>query len=535
MYKVMLVDDDYPTIEFLSEAIQWETLGLELVSTHENGLQAFHYAKKELPDILITDIGMPKMDGIELTKEIKQLKPNIQVAIISCHNEFSYAQQAIKLDVKDYILKESLNPEDLENILMSCKRRLDNDTSKVVEVKQLRHKVKMNYDMENQKLLREFVQGSSNKLLDILDQRVPYIPVYFYINNYYKVRKNFISDDTLQFAIYNIMREIIDKKAIDKLLCIHYEQNKGFLFYPDYLTIKYDIFGELRALLKELQQSLNYYLNIQVSYLIGDKSEVSLLHSEIMSLLNSEKQTFLTQNNSINDLEKKTSAYHGQEIFNYYQDVTNELKKAMFQRDLLLFKVNLSKWIDFCISKQYEPKVVKEWFLRMILDLNMRLRTIPYFQSNYHVESIQEEVFLLDTIYELQEWLNNYAEKCLEETTQQLKNNYHKDVVNACYYVADNIEKKLSLDEVAEYLYLNASYFSRLFKKEMQITFVEYVKQRKVERAKELLELTNDSVGHICEQLGYDNQSYFIKIFKKLEGCTPLEYRGLKWNGANAK
>ncbi|WP_018931167.1 response regulator transcription factor [Gracilibacillus lacisalsi] len=535
MYKVMLVDDDYPTIEFLSETINWKKLGLQLYSTHENGLHAFQYAKKEMPDILITDIGMPKMDGIELTKEIKKWNPNIQVAIISCHNEFSYAQQAIKLDVQDYILKESLNPEDVEEILIACKRRLDNNTSEVVEVKQLRHKVKMNYDIENQKLLRQLMQGSSNKLLEIFDQSVQYIPVYFYVNAYYQVKKNFISDDTLQFAIYNIMREIINKKELNKILCIHYEQNKGFLFYPDYLTIKYDIFGELRDLLKELQHSLNHFLNIQVSFLIGNKTDVSLLKSAIIALVNNEKQIFFTRNHTIVNAEEITRTYHGQEIFQYYQDVANELKKAMFQRDLVSFKENLSKWIEFCIAKQYEPKVVKEWFLRMILDLNIRLRTIPYFQSNYHVESIQEEVFLLDTIYELHDWLNNYAEKCLKETTQQLKNNYHQDVVNACYYVADNIEKKLSLDEVAEYLYLNASYFSRLFKKEMQITFVEYVKQRKVERAKELLELTNDSVGQICEQLGYDNQSYFIKIFKKQAGCTPLEYRGRKWNGANVK
>ncbi|MGN8647491.1 response regulator transcription factor [Gracilibacillus sp. HCP3S3_G5_1] len=535
MYKVMLVDDDYPTIEFLSKTIDWERLGLELLSTHENGLQAFQHAKKKMPDILITDIGMPKMDGIELIKVLKKWRKDLQVAIISCHNEFSYAQQAIKLDVNDYILKESLNPEDIEDILITCKRRLDSDTSKVVEVKQLRHKVKMNADLENQKLLRQLVQGSSNKLLDRLNQSEGYIPVHFYINDYYQVKKNFISDDTLQFAIYNIMREIIDKRLRNKVLCIHYDQHKGFLFYPDHVTIKYDIFGELRGILIELQHALNQYLHIQVSFLIGHKCDKNRIKSEIISLINSDQQIFFTRNSSIAHLKVTSSTYHGQEIFDYYQDVTNDLKKAMFQRDLRLFKAKLSEWIDFCITKQYEPTVVKEWFLRMIFDLNMRLRTIPYFQSNYHVESIQEEFFLLNTIYEMRDWLNNYAEKCLKETTQQLKNNYHKDVVSACYYVADNIEKKLSLDEVADYLYLNASYFSRLFKKEMQITFVEYVKQRKVERAKELLELTNDSVGQICAQLGYDNQSYFIKVFKKLVGCTPLEYRGRKGNGVNVK
>src|SRR5699024_4245718 len=149
------------------------------------------------------------------------------------------------------------------------------------------------------------------------------------------------------------------------------------------------------------------------------------------------------------------------------------------------------------------------------------------------METLQEEIFLIDSIYELQKWLRDYVQTCLDGTKQQLKNNYHKDVLHACYYVSNNIDKKLSLDEVAEHLYLNASYFSRLFKKELNITFVEYVKQRKVERAKELLEITNDSVGSVCEQLGYDNQSYFIKVFKKIVGCTPLEFRSNKMNGVS--
>lgn len=86
-------------------------------------MSAYESAKKEMPDILITDIGMPKMDGIELTQKLKELKTNLQVAIISCHNEFNYAQKALKLNVQDYVLKETLDPEDLQNILRICKER----------------------------------------------------------------------------------------------------------------------------------------------------------------------------------------------------------------------------------------------------------------------------------------------------------------------------------------------------------------------------------------------------------------------------
>ncbi len=480
MYKVMLVDDDYPAIEFLTEAIDWNASGFELVSTHENGMLAFEYAKENPPDLLITDIGMPKMDGIELTKQMKKLKENIQVAIISCHNEFAYAQQALKLNVQDYILKESLDPDDLKRILLDCKKRLDNNATNMVKVKKLEHKVKLNHDYDNQKLLRQYMQGTSNKFLTLLDKDSKYIPVYFYINNYYKVKKNFMSIDTMQFAVLNIIKEIIDQQELSKVYSIHYEGNKGFLFYHHSLSIKNDVYKELNHLLVLLQTAINKYLDIQISFMIGKKADANSLKKEIRSLIESEKQIFYSVTNSCMKRQDRIADYNGEEIFEFYQEVSNELKQAIFQRDMKNFEKHLNNWIEFCTSNNYNPKVVKEWFLRMILDLKMRLRTIPYLQSNYSVESLQEEVFLLDNIYELRGWLTEYAQNCLDETKEQLKNNYHKDVLSACYYVSNNIEKKLSLDEIAEHLFLNASYFSRLFKKEMQINFVEYVKQRKV-------------------------------------------------------
>jgi two-component system response regulator YesN len=100
------------------------------------------------------------------------------------------------------------------------------------------------------------------------------------------------------------------------------------------------------------------------------------------------------------------------------------------------------------------------------------------------------------------------------------------EMVAACQYVSLNLDKRITLEEVAELLHLNASYFSRLFKKETGETFIEYITRMKVERAKELLDQTGFSVGKICEMLGYDNQSYFIKIFKAHTGMTPIVYKG---------
>lgn len=99
MYNVMLVDDDYPVIELLSETIPWEEMGLRLMGSYDNGLSAWEFAKTQPPDILITDIGMPRMNGLELSERIREVKPDVRIAILSCHSEFHYAQQAMRLSI----------------------------------------------------------------------------------------------------------------------------------------------------------------------------------------------------------------------------------------------------------------------------------------------------------------------------------------------------------------------------------------------------------------------------------------------------
>jgi two-component system, response regulator YesN len=129
MYKVMLVDDDFPVIEMLSEVIEWEQLGVTLHSTHENGRSAFEKASEEMPDILITDIGMPRMNGIELTKQLKEINPNLQVVILSCHTEFKFAKQALNLRVQDYLVKDMFDSEEFCQVIKKIVENLERKDS----------------------------------------------------------------------------------------------------------------------------------------------------------------------------------------------------------------------------------------------------------------------------------------------------------------------------------------------------------------------------------------------------------------------
>lgn len=131
----------------------------------------------------------------------------------------------------------------------------------------------------------------------------------------------------------------------------------------------------------------------------------------------------------------------------------------------------------------------------------------------------------MDSLNELRSWL--YAH--LESTAQALGGGFggsrRSEVADACKYVSLRLDRRITLDEVAGSLHLNPSYFSRLFKKETGITFIEYVTRMKMERAKDQLRQTDRTVGEICESLAYDNVSYFSKIFKAYAGVTPIEYR----------
>lgn len=155
MYKVMLVDDDYPVLELLSEIINWDQLGLNLQSIHENGASALTYALNEMPDILLTDIGMPKMNGIELTKQLKGINPNLQVCMLTCHNEFEYAHQSLKLNVQDYLLKDTLDPKDLDEVLLKLKKNVEKENQQKIKEFKLESIVERNRESMKREFLRK--------------------------------------------------------------------------------------------------------------------------------------------------------------------------------------------------------------------------------------------------------------------------------------------------------------------------------------------------------------------------------------------
>ncbi|WP_050184031.1 response regulator transcription factor [Domibacillus robiginosus] len=533
MYKVMLADDDYPVLELLSEMIQWEDLGLLLQSTHENGQSAFDYAQKDMPDILVTDIGMPKMNGIELTKQLKEMNPNLPVIILSCHNEFSFAQQALKLRVQDYVLKDTLDPDDLTILLKKVTDHLEKEEEQSEKFEKMKKNLEQNKGTMKEKFIRKTVYQpifneqdwyEEAELMGLLLRSQTYLPALCVIHDYQAVKQLFASEDMLYYALQNVLAEATADWHSD-IAFFHFEGSDSFLFVPYTDSLKVGGMRQATEKMEHLQAIVKQTLNLSISFVVGRPCEsVYFCKEELLSFILNAEQRFYMKQGSIVKNEVSESRTKD-DVFTWYEEASVDFRNLILEKEMDRVQFVVKKWSQFLQDKQFPPEMVKDWLLKMLLDIKMKTKALQFLDVRDPDDYLHQQVFTINSMHELELWLIQYLHSLImlaEEATGQTR---RKEILEACRYISRHIEQKISLDEVAASLYLNPSYFSRLFKKEVGETFVEYVIKIKMNRAKELLDETYDSVGKICEKLGYDNQSYFIKLFKNHTGVTPAEYR----------
>ncbi|WP_311198826.1 response regulator [Paenibacillus hexagrammi] len=301
MYKVMLVDDDYPVIELLSEAIPWEELGLRLIGTHDNGLDAWEQARMDLPDIVITDIGMPKMNGLEFIGLLKKEKPNVRVAILSCHSEFQFAQQAMRMNVQEYLLKDTLNPVDLERLLGQFKESLDTEQQVSGQQSRLLHMVDETREVRKEQWIRNFLHQpvlspqewrKEAASYGLLEEGSSCIAAVGRVESFRQAKLRFLSVQTLRFAINNVLEEVMQSLHIQGLH-IGYGSKESILLFSYRPDLKTNVYDQIAIALKTIQEALLKTLKLQMSFVIGDSADSpEELKAKLLPLLENDAQRF---------------------------------------------------------------------------------------------------------------------------------------------------------------------------------------------------------------------------------------------------
>ncbi|OPA80971.1 hypothetical protein BVG16_01080 [Paenibacillus selenitireducens] len=529
MYKVLVVDDDVAVLNFLCTMIPWNTFGYTMPHRSTNAEEALEHCHKELPDLIVTDIGMPGMNGIELIKSIKKINQHQpRFVILSCHDEFSYAKQAVQIGVQDYILKESLDIPDIIDLLSKLKIKMDEEKQHLDEFQKLNIQAHQNKSILKEKWINDVLSAPVSKSYLWKEQLGKFglsrhhpffIPAVACIHRTSDAFIRYEDEHTLKFIIENAVEELL--LEIPDLLFFSYTSYQFFLLYNCENTLKINPREYISNRCKEIQYKLMKLLKLPVSILVGDlENDYPGIKQQLHLLLqDTEKMFYYSEPQIIKMKNLEDYHFHKEDLLNHYVEFSEQINRVILEGNIDVEDA-LNPFIQFIIDKKYAPNKVKQFVNKLVLDIMLKLKI----NQQYANEKIQRQLIQISNIGELQKWLIHFIEEAVRTMEDISKQSKKIEIINAQKYVLLNLDQKITLDEVANHLHLNPSYFSRLYKKETNENFIEYVTRMKMEKAKELLNHSEKTIDSISQLLGYDNKSYFVKLFKQHFGVVPSKF-----------
>ena len=522
MWRVILVDDEEYVRSYLISLFPWKEFGFELPLEAEDGLQAIALIQSTHPDLIFTDIRMPEKDGLELTAWVREHAPDSFVIVLSAYNDFSFVREALRLGAKEYLMKTEASVKTASHLLQRMSELLkQRDFAKLQELQN--HNTAEYYRKQAVTAFwRDFLTGIIHQDELLLDRAVE-------LN---------ISLKETYFAL--ILAHIKNHDVPD-----------WEAFFQTSLT---SVFPE------DIEYWLLRFLGGNWVILIA--KPVTWTHEGVLKLVEDVARKIadsasggLTLCNSPNfyQYSELPDAYHlVQEInlLRVYKVEDNYISYRQFiacsQAPLPLMKDLLNEWERSLRGKNFEgiQKLLKQFFDQAILDnlapsktrmlvmdLIVVLRKIVL-ERRLHWEQISkryldpiENLERLETYDDWCEWLlqlaENYcalAEICEESPAAPI-------IRKALDFIQTNLERDISLGEVAENIGVSKYHLSRIFPQYVGEHFGDYIQRLKLEKAKELLRLTNMRIYQVAEKVGFYNIRYFSRVFRDSIGVTPADYR----------
>ncbi len=524
MIKVIVADDELLVRVGLKSAVDWNLNGFEIVAEVANGRDALHYLLENKADILLTDIKMPIMDGIELLREIRNRGLQVKSLVLSCHGEYDYVREALKLGARDYLLKLSLNSENLLALLNELKKEIEINTgdtgsktfnSLILEEKWLKMLFKFDYS-----LYQEIVNlGASLKNEKIIVFELS-------IDNYKNCRdlSSLQSKNILKDSVIGILNNIINDYATGD----GFEISGGK--YVAIINPRTEEKEYLRQIAVNIQQALKRY--VQLSVAIG----ISEPHQELSSINTAYRQAYEALSRKI-FLGSESVVFHSEinkESENDGKFLLKLEEEENLSRAIYFSKINkinefLHKFFnDIGNDAQWNNETLYRSLDDILYHFSKNLKIYgKSFEDipQYKGVAIKTQLRDLEYLSEIKLWFEDFTKVYFDYIADLKKFTQREDVTKAVEYIVANYNTELTLSKVAGYINISENYFSHIFKKVMGNSFTEYITKYRIEKAKELLRNSDMRINEIAEQVGFVNVYYFSNVFKKYTGASPVEYK----------
>ncbi|GMX63530.1 hypothetical protein Elgi_31190 [Paenibacillus elgii] len=533
MYTVFVVDDDLPVLHYLKEALPWEAVQCRLGGCFQDPEEALSAAGASQVDILVTDIGMPGMDGMALIRAMRALHPGLKVVILSCHDEFDYAQQALKLHVTDYVLKETMTAGLIGDLLMQMSEALDAERTSEAAKRDMEAKVKQNDSLLRQAFMLHTIQSPLLHVREWERRAQEYgidlsqgerVPVLAFPDRPREAVARFRSPELLRDTAENILTEVLGSGACE---VFPYQQGELLLLFPFSSEHRIGSWKRVEEMLRAQQKCLLQYAKVSYSFMIGLPCKEPLrLKENLAALIGLGKERFYMPHGSVGRMEQALPvAGLGDELLAQYVPALEDFRQLVLQEKTDSIAAAVGQWMGVMRENRFHPVEVKEWTLKIVLEIRLRLKSLQMTQTSFSSGLLHHDVMELASLQELGEWLQHFLNQAVECAGRIRKESKRREVLECQRFVTSKWQERVGLEEAAAHLHLHPNYLSRLFKRETGENFVEFVTRTKMEKAQELLERTDKTVEEIAAMLSYENKNYFTKLFKAHTGALPSLYR----------
>lgn len=526
MFRVILADDEKRICVLLEKSIRWKELGLEPVASCSNGQELFEAVAEHRPDIVITDIQMPGMNGIDAIKSIRENGNDCKIIIISGYQEFAYAHNALKYNVTDYLLKpidaDELN-ESLRKITLELSSRSGGGSSVAAPAeKDFRdHFISVFLPMIVKQGCASLDNVNSDYGMHFSEGR--FQGLYLYIDTGREVPE-VGSLNSLIVKLRDICTTVLSEVCSEVVFS---ESGSGLLIGINY-TGPETMPHHFRQLFDRVSPVIELFFDFGLTIGIGEPVDT------LSQLGRSLEQA--------QEIIRYRSAL-GRNKLIYWNELKDRLDKMQSIKELQDSIIPVARAFEVCSSSMFcqtydsflddfaqERLLLDFLFIEKVCGVfnNFMSTNFPQHEKTASIKrQLDFELMHCSSIPELAKTIRRVVISTLDEFNQQLADKENLPIRQAKEYIYHNYSHPIRLEDIAAAVYLSPAYLSNIFKKVTGKNLVNFINEYRVEQAKKLLVSTNMTVEEIANAVGFDSHRYFGNIFRKTLGIKPSEYRKL--------
>lgn len=532
MYKVLIIDDEPIIRKGLTSIINWSQLNCEICGEASDGQMGINLVRQLKPDIILTDISMPKVDGLSMIREVKSEVPQAKIIILTGYRDFNYAQEAIKLEAFDFVLKPT-KIEEMTEVVKRAVAALTHEKGRDEELSRFRALYEKNIPLLREKLLYNLLYGVYTSQGDI-EEQMERLGLKFgsfvmgIIDNESHHQKDGYALQLYQFGIISTLEEALAEEYALVSTALNSHQllfvvnlREGEPYHAERLQEK------LAYLQEMIDNCFSFTVSIAVSSAGLSYRDLPAKLKECQSAL--EHRFYLGGNAIIN--------YSDLTAFFRYEDhsLLDQQQKLLMEQinagncEAVLRTVETIR--EYTASLKPDDKsYIKSFYLSTLSSINsIRSSLIRTSQERpseaLSVTSLYTLVEGCESISDLSDILREASRKAAENINSFNQKNMKLLMKNAVDYLQEHFNEPITLSEVAGKIFVSTYYLSRMFKKELNKNFVDYLNEIRMDKARELLKDMNLRTYEIADTVGISDPHYFSKLFKKYVGMTPTEYR----------